>query len=97
MQDIAKDYADQAQQLKLQGLNNSRKYMSSLTQLNGYHCLLMVISQNDVPCLQQIIHVALSNGSSVCEVVNKIKDAIEGVYCPWGYDTSDLDIATLIY
>ncbi|KAG1882382.1 hypothetical protein F4604DRAFT_1879480 [Suillus subluteus] len=57
----------------------------------------MAVSQNDIPHLQQIINVALGNGASVREVVNKIKDAIEGIYRPRGYDASDLDIATLIY
>jgi len=71
--------------------------MHSLTQLDDYHRLLMAISQNDIPCLQQIIHIALSHGSSVHEVVNKIEDAIEGIYRLRGYDASDLDIATLVY
>ncbi|KAG0699780.1 hypothetical protein DFH29DRAFT_1001713 [Suillus ampliporus] len=97
MQDIAKSYADQAWQLKLQGLNASREYITALSQLDDYHHLLMAISENDIPRLQQIITVALGNGASVREIVNKLEDALEGVYRPRGYGTSDLDIATLIY
>jgi hypothetical protein len=41
--------------------------------------------------------VALHNGASVCEIVNKLKDALEGVYCPHRYGADDLDIATLIF
>ncbi|KAG2367180.1 hypothetical protein BDR07DRAFT_1479299 [Suillus spraguei] len=81
MQDIAKMYAAQVKELKLQACNDSRKYMTSLTQLNGYGRLLMAISENDVPCLQQIIKIALDNGASVHEVVNRLEDAIEGIYC----------------
>jgi hypothetical protein len=33
----------------------------------------------------------------VREVVNKLEDALEGVYCPRGYGADDLDMATLIY
>jgi hypothetical protein len=33
----------------------------------------------------------------VCEVVNKLEDALEGVYRPRGYGADDLDMATLIY
>ncbi|KAG2352294.1 hypothetical protein BDR07DRAFT_1314420 [Suillus spraguei] len=65
MQDIAQSYADQAWQLRLQGLNASCKYISALTRLDDYHRLLMAISEHDISRLQQIIHVALGNGASV--------------------------------
>ncbi|KAG2029090.1 hypothetical protein BDR03DRAFT_1051571, partial [Suillus americanus] len=97
MQDIVKTYADQIKQLKLQELNHSRKYMCSLTQLDNYNCLLMAISEKDIPCIHQIVDVALCHGSSVREVVNKLKDALEGAYTPRGYGTDDLDITTLIF
>ncbi|KAG2065211.1 hypothetical protein BDR04DRAFT_1033349, partial [Suillus decipiens] len=71
--------------------------MTSLTQLDDYNRLLMVISENDVPRLQQVIKIALDSGASVREIVNKLEDAIEGVYCPRGYGSSDVDIATLVY
>ncbi|KIK44260.1 hypothetical protein CY34DRAFT_23175 [Suillus luteus UH-Slu-Lm8-n1] len=97
MQDIAKMYAAQVKELKLQACNDSRKHMTSLTQLDDYNRLLMAISENDVPRLQQVIKIALDNGASVREVVNKLEDAIEGVYRPRGYGSSDIDIATLVY
>ncbi|KAG2044115.1 hypothetical protein BDR03DRAFT_977769 [Suillus americanus] len=78
MQDIAKIYAAQVKELKLQACNNSQKHMTSLTQLDDYNCLLMAISENDVPHLQQVIKITLDNGASVREVVNKLEDAIEG-------------------
>jgi hypothetical protein len=112
MQDIARTYANQLNDLKLQvsrvqfshvltnsiqGLNDSRKYISTLTQLDDYHRLLMAVSENDIPRLQQIINVALRHGTSVREIVNKLEDALEGAYCPRGYGADDLDIATLVY
>ncbi|KAG1784491.1 uncharacterized protein HD556DRAFT_1451724 [Suillus plorans] len=99
MQDLAKGYADQTRQLKLffNGLNESRQHMSMLTQLDDYHHLLMAISEQDIPRLQQIINIALHNGASVREIVNKLEDAIEGAYCPRGYGANDLDIATLVF
>lgn len=71
--------------------------MSALTQLDDYNRLLMAISERDIPRLQQIINVALRNGASIRQIVNKLEDALEGVYHPRGYDTNDLDIATLVY
>jgi hypothetical protein len=56
--------------------------MRSLTQLDNYYCLLMAISENDIPHLQQIISVALRSSTSIHEVVNKLEDAIEGIYSP---------------
>ncbi|KAG1841139.1 hypothetical protein DFJ58DRAFT_732592 [Suillus subalutaceus] len=96
MQDLAKGYADQTRQLKLQGLNDSRKHMTSLTQLDDYHRLLMAISEKDIPRLHQVVNVALRNGTSIREIVNKLEDALEGVYPPRGYGANDLDIATLV-
>ncbi|KAG1782210.1 hypothetical protein EV702DRAFT_1240022 [Suillus placidus] len=97
MQALAKGYADQTRQLKLQGLNESRQHMSMLTQLDDYHRLLMAISEQDIPRLWQIINVAMHNGASVQEIVNKLEDALEGAYRPRGYGASDLDIATLVF
>ncbi|KAG2139089.1 uncharacterized protein EDB93DRAFT_1298960, partial [Suillus bovinus] len=85
MQDIVKTYADQIKQLKLQQLNHSCNYMCSLTQLDDYNCLLMAISEKDIPRIQQI------------EVVNKLEDALVGAYTPRGYGADDLDIATLVF
>ncbi|KAG1893164.1 uncharacterized protein F5891DRAFT_1131378 [Suillus fuscotomentosus] len=96
MQDIAKTYADQIKQLKLQELNHSHKYMRLLTQLDDYNRLLMAISKKDIPRIHQIVDVALHHGSSVQEVVNKLEDALEGAYTPRGYGANDLDITTLV-
>ncbi|KIK35669.1 hypothetical protein CY34DRAFT_95705, partial [Suillus luteus UH-Slu-Lm8-n1] len=97
MQDITRSYAEQANTLKLQGLNNSRKHIKALTQLDNHHRLLMAVSENNIPRLQQIITVALRHGTSVRQIVNKLEDALEGVYRPRGYGADDLDIATLVY
>ncbi|KAG2136159.1 hypothetical protein BD769DRAFT_1709636 [Suillus cothurnatus] len=83
-------YAEQIKQLKLQ-------YMSVLMQLDNYNHLLMAVSKRDIPHLQQIINIALCNGASIHQIVNKLEDALGGAYYPWGYDATDLDIATLIY
>jgi hypothetical protein len=39
----------------------------------------MAVSKQDIPCLQQIINVALCNGASVHQVVNKLEDALEAM------------------
>lgn len=80
-----------------QGLNASHEYISVLTRLDDYHRLLMTISEHGIPRLQQIVSVALGNGASVHEIINKLEDALEGAYCPWGYGADDLDITTLVY
>ncbi|KIK33635.1 hypothetical protein CY34DRAFT_49850, partial [Suillus luteus UH-Slu-Lm8-n1] len=78
-------------------LNDSRKFMHALTQLDDYQRLVMAISEKDIPRLQQIVNVALRNGASIREIVNKLEDALEGAYRPRGYGASDLDIATLVF
>ncbi|KAG2336335.1 hypothetical protein BDR05DRAFT_896867, partial [Suillus weaverae] len=71
--------------------------MYALTQLDDYNRLVMAISENDIPCIHQVINIALRNGTSIREVVNKLEDTLEGVYRPRGYGASDLDIATLVF
>ncbi|KAG1786519.1 uncharacterized protein HD556DRAFT_1248152, partial [Suillus plorans] len=98
MRDIlVKKHADQVNQLKLQACNDSCKYMYTLTQLDDYNRLVMAISENDIPRIHQVINIALRNGASIREIVNKLEDALEGVYQPRGYGASDLDIATLVF
>ncbi|KAG0692822.1 hypothetical protein DFH29DRAFT_1084523 [Suillus ampliporus] len=82
--DLVKKHADQINQLKLQACNDSHKYIYALTQLDDYNHLLMAISHNDIPRIHQIVNVALTHGASVREVVNKLEDALEGVYRPRG-------------
>ncbi|KAG1842417.1 hypothetical protein F4604DRAFT_1884751 [Suillus subluteus] len=57
----------------------------------------MAISEKDIPCIHQIVDVALHHGSSVWEIVNKLEDALEGAYAPRGYGADDFDIATLVF
>ncbi|KAG1761169.1 hypothetical protein EDD22DRAFT_954319 [Suillus occidentalis] len=97
MRDTVKKHANQLNQLKLQTCNDSRRYMNALTQLDDYNRLLMAISENDIPRIHQVINIALRNGPSIREVVNKLEDALEGVYRPRGYGAGDFDIATLVF
>ncbi|KAG0698397.1 hypothetical protein DFH29DRAFT_1002836 [Suillus ampliporus] len=39
--------------------------MTALTQLDDYNHFLMAISKGDIPCIQQIINVALHSGTSI--------------------------------
>ncbi|KAG1743139.1 hypothetical protein EDB19DRAFT_1633376 [Suillus lakei] len=71
--------------------------MYTLTQLDDYNHLMMAISENNIPRIHQVINIALCNGASIREVVNKLEDALEGVYQPCGYGANDLDIATLVF
>jgi hypothetical protein len=71
--------------------------MYTLTQLDDYNHLLMAISENDIPRIHQVINIALCNGTSIQEVVNKLEDALKGVYWPRRYGANDLNIATLVF
>ncbi|KAG1795522.1 uncharacterized protein BJ212DRAFT_1279037, partial [Suillus subaureus] len=62
--------------------NDSCKYMYALTQLDDYNCLMMAISENDIPCIHQVINIALCHGASIQKIINKLEDALEGVYHP---------------
>jgi hypothetical protein len=39
--------------------NDSCKYVHALTKLDDFNQLLMAISHNDIPCIHQIVDVAL--------------------------------------
>jgi hypothetical protein len=71
--------------------------MHALIQLDDYQRLVMAISEKDIPRLQQIVNVALHNGASTWEIVNKLEDVLKGTYCPQGYGANDLDIATMVF
>lgn len=71
--------------------------MTALTQLDNYNHLLMAIFDNNILCLQQIIKIALGNGVTICKVMNKLEDTMEGAYRPQGCGSSDIDITTLVF
>ncbi|KAG2335450.1 hypothetical protein BDR05DRAFT_898501 [Suillus weaverae] len=57
----------------------------------------MAISENNIPCIHQVINIALQNGASIREVINKLEDTLEGVYQPRRYGADAFDIATLVF
>ncbi|KIK37640.1 hypothetical protein CY34DRAFT_15586 [Suillus luteus UH-Slu-Lm8-n1] len=94
---VARQYAEETNRLKLQGLNDARHVTHVLTRLDEYKSLIMAMSENDVPRIQHILAVTLKRGSSICQIINTLEDAIAGTYHPRGYSRDDLDIAILAY
>jgi hypothetical protein len=64
--------------MKLQGLNNVHKIAHTLTHLDKYWSLVMVMSENDVPHVQHILSAALKKGSSIWQILTTLEDAIAG-------------------
>ncbi|KAG2069992.1 hypothetical protein BDR04DRAFT_1020110, partial [Suillus decipiens] len=82
MVNIACQYSAENNQLKLKGLNNARRALHVLTQLDDYKSLIMVLSEHDIPCLQHILTVALKRGSSIQQIINTLEDSLAGAYHP---------------
>ncbi|KAG2338518.1 hypothetical protein BDR05DRAFT_951816, partial [Suillus weaverae] len=97
MVQVARQYAEEANRLKLKGLNDARRVTHVLTRLDDYKSLIIALSENDVPRIQHILTVTLKRGSSIQQVINTLEDAITGTYHPRGYTGDDLDIAILMY
>jgi hypothetical protein len=57
----------------------------------------MALSQADMPWLQQLLHTALKNGSSINAIIWMIEDALERGYHPRGHSAQSNDLALLIY
>ncbi|KAG1882133.1 hypothetical protein F4604DRAFT_1921847 [Suillus subluteus] len=94
---ITVQYSAENNQLKLKGLNDARRVLHVLTQLDDYKSLIMALSEHDIPHLQHILTVALKRGSSIWQIINTLEDSLTDAYHPRGYTGDDFDMAVLAY
>lgn len=82
--------------LWLSSLNQARKLNRIAKSLEAHKRLVLCLSENDVPRLRQLLKVALQNGRSIHYVIDKIHEAIMGLYRARGYTEKDVDLGCLI-
>lgn len=87
---------DERTSLWFQKLNVTRKVQHLLKTLDIYKKLVLSLGQNDVPRLRQLIATALKNGRSVNYIVDKVSQAVDGVYHAKGFTDNDIDLAFLV-
>ena len=68
-----------------------------LANLEDHNSLVMVLSQSDIPWLQQLLNTALHNGASVRTIIRMIEDALERGYWPHGHTAETTDLSLLVY
>ncbi|KIJ12686.1 hypothetical protein PAXINDRAFT_27969, partial [Paxillus involutus ATCC 200175] len=83
--------------LQLQSLNDTQKITRAIGKIEDHSALVMALSQADMPWLQQLLHTALKNGSSINAIIWMIEDALERGYRPRGHSAQSNDLALLIY
>ena len=57
----------------------SQKSFKLIGTLNMHQRILISISENDIPRLKQLIHIAQKNKRSISYTVNKITDVVDGI------------------
>jgi hypothetical protein len=56
----------------------------------------MALATDDIPRLHQLIRQGLKEGAGISAIINKIEQALSGVYQARGYNDLDYDIALLV-
>ena len=82
-------------ELKLEGLNNKRNLARLGGSLGLHQRLVSLMATNNVPRIKELLSVALRNRRSLNYIVDKVKDAIDGVYSPRP-SKEDKDLAVLV-
>ncbi|KAI6157458.1 hypothetical protein BKA82DRAFT_26280 [Pisolithus tinctorius] len=95
--EVAKNLDNQANTLKLQGLDDAHKIKHMLSSLEDHTSLVMALSDHDVPWLRQLLQTSLHNSTSICTILRMIEDALEHGYCPKNHRTDAIDLALLVY
>ena len=81
--------------LRLQVLNSNFKNSKLYGTITIHERLMLLISENKIPRLQQLVKVALNNNRNIGYIVSKVLQVIEGLYRPTS-SQDDKDLAFLI-
>lgn len=84
-------------EVTLARLNDIRKIKIQGKALGEFKRLLVALSTSNVPRLQQLIHVALKNGSSPRSITSRLADAANQLYKVHSYSDSELDLGILAW
>ena len=81
--------------VKLKSLNRSRKLFNLNKSLELHQRILILIKENSIPQLHELVKTALKQKRSLSYVIQKIVDAVDGVYNVRNSE-EDKDLAFLI-
>ena len=87
---------DNFTKFKLDSLNLMRKIAVLESRLSTYKRFRLLITNNDIPRIQQLMQACIRQGNGMNYICEKIKKASEGVYRPEGYNENYFDLATLV-
>ena len=73
-------YRKELQKSQLDNMNMHRKLNRLGSTLDMHQRFLLCISQNNIPRLQQLVSVAVRNKRSIQYIVDKVLNAIDGLY-----------------
>ncbi|KAI0798191.1 hypothetical protein C8Q75DRAFT_802082 [Abortiporus biennis] len=95
------DARTEIKRLRLQALNASRRLGTALGKLNSHTQLLMTLAEGNIPHSQQLFAQALKSGVSITAIVERVRDAIGGLYTAQLSDAESddqiMDLALLVY
>ena len=80
---------------ELKEVNLSYKNSRLIGTLNMHQRFLAIVSENNIPKLKQLINVALKKKRNLSYIINKITDAVDGIYSP-NLSKDDKDLAFLV-
>jgi len=82
--------------LCLHCLNDLKKVVGKEGVINMHKQMLLAISSQRIPCVNHVLHVGLHHGTSINMMLELIKKAAEGTYCPKGFDKEE-DLQALLF
>ena len=91
----AKSSQEEKRLLRLKLMNSSFKNSKLCATLTLHERFVVLISENNIPRLQQLVNVALRNNRSITHIVTKVLNVIDGIYMP-NPCQSDKDLAFLV-
>ncbi|KDQ54169.1 hypothetical protein JAAARDRAFT_182553 [Jaapia argillacea MUCL 33604] len=97
LRELLKERDETILALKRESLNLGQRCASLMQRVQDCRRFLMAVATGDVPRLQQLIRQALKEGASLSKIISKLKDSLLGIYHARGYDTTDFDIALLVF
>jgi hypothetical protein len=86
---------DQINSLKLNQLNMRRSYIVLQNKQTDFKRFVILLSQNDIPRLNNLLNVCLKSNFGINGILNKLKMAMDGVYHPKKFEKDEFDLAVL--
>ena len=83
--------------LKLKSLAASRMLGVRNQYIDGWKCLAIAVSRENIPRIKSLMAAAQHAGASVFSILDRIKKVAQRTYSPKGYEEADYQLGYLIY